>query len=132
LTIRDALSGTEQAYIDAEIVQNNRRILNIAQAAYEGRGVPVQNPLPILKKLWQPKKVHGRTDGRVLTGAEIAAKELNAREREQRLREREQHAIDLSLGPRISAADIPRFGPRDLAVITGEEVLLIRATPPPP
>lgn len=90
------------------------------------------NPLPIPKQKWVPKKAHGKANARGLTGAEIAARELNAREREQRLQERDQLAINMTLSA-STTAEIPLFGPRDVAVITGqqEEMLIIRATPPP-
>jgi hypothetical protein len=80
--------------------------LTLAQNAYEGRSIPVANPLSIPKRKWIPKKIHGKADTRALTGAEIAAKELNAREREQRLRERERLAIDLTLD---NGSDVPRI-----------------------
>lgn len=133
LVVRDALSSTDQAYIDDEIAQNDRRILGLAQAAYEGRGVPVAQPLPIPKQKWVPKNAHGKANARGLTGAEIAARELNAREREQRLQERDQLALNMTLGA-STAAEIPQFGPRDVSVVTGQqnEILIVRATPPPP
>lgn len=56
--------------------------------------ISVANPLPIPKQKWVPKKAHGKANARGLTGAEIAARELNAREREQRLQERDQLAIN--------------------------------------
>jgi hypothetical protein len=60
---------------------------------------------------------------------------LNARERAQNLQEGEQLAIDLITGPDSSlpALTEPRVGSKELAVVTGQgdEVLLIRATPPP-
>jgi MULE transposase domain len=119
LVVRDALSSIDQAYIDDEIAQNDRRILGLAQAAYEGRGVPVAQPLPIPKQKWVPKKAHGKANARGLTGAEIAARELNAREREQRLQERDQLALNMTLGA-STAAEIPQFGPRDVSVVTGQ------------
>jgi hypothetical protein len=50
LAMRDALSSTEQAYIDDEIAINDRRILALAQTAYNGRKIPVATPAPIPKK----------------------------------------------------------------------------------
>jgi hypothetical protein len=82
------------------------------------------------KKQWLIlKKDHGKANARALTGAEIAARQFNARERKQRLREREQHAIDLTLGPRPQLIDIPQFGCEDIAIIIGQETLLVRMTP---
>jgi hypothetical protein len=80
-----------------------------------------------------PKNAHGKANARGLTGAEIAARELNAREREQRLQERNQLAVNMTRSASI-AAEIPQFGSTDVTVITGQqdEILLIRATPPPP
>jgi hypothetical protein len=49
----------------------------------------VTQPLPILKQKWVPKKAHGKANARGLIEAEIAARELNACEREQRLQERD-------------------------------------------
>jgi hypothetical protein len=86
-----------------------------------------------------PKKIHGKADTRALIGAEIAEEELNVHEREQRLREREQLAIDLTLD---NGSDIPRIAMKppsstlDLIVTAStekesEEILLVRATPSP-
>ena len=62
----------------------------------------------------------------------MTARELNAREREQRLQEREQLAIDFTLGPRspLSGAQTPHFGSTDVTE-QEDEVLIVRATPPP-
>ena len=70
------------------------------------------------KKKWVPKKAYGKANARALTGPEIAARELNTREREQRLQERDQLAINMALGP-STAVEIPQFGSRDVAVVTG-------------
>lgn len=82
-----------------------------------------------------PKKVYGKADARALTGPEVAARALNAREREQRLQERERLAIDISLGPRTlmpTATEMPQYGPRDIAVVIGpqDKEFIIRVTPP--
>lgn len=84
----------------------------------------------------QIKKTHGKADARALTGPEIAARELNAREREQRLQGREEIAIGLSLRPEtliLTATEMTQFGPRDVAIVTGQqdEEFVIRAMPPP-
>ena len=131
--VRDVLSGTDRVYIDDEIAQNDRRILDLAQAAYEGRGIPVANSLAVPKKKWVPKKAHGKANARALTGPEIAVRELNTCEREQRLQERDQLTINMALGP-STAVEIPQFDSRDVAVVTGQqnEILIIKATPPPP
>jgi hypothetical protein len=42
-------------------------------------------PLPIPKQKWVLKKAHDKVNAKGLIRAEIAARELNAREREQRL-----------------------------------------------
>jgi hypothetical protein len=92
----------------------------------------VANPLAIPKKKWIPKKAHGKVNARALTGPEIAARELNAREREQRLQERDQLAINMTLSP-STTVERSQFGPRDVATAEQQaEILLIRATPPPP
>ena len=129
LGIRDALSVTDRAELDRKIAQNDERILDLARDAYEGRAIPVANPLPIPKKKWVPKKAHNKANARGLTGAEIAARELNARERAQRVQESKQLALNHTFDPPSSGA---LYAGKEVAVVTGRggEVLAIRATPP--
>jgi hypothetical protein len=101
----------------------------------------VRSPSPSLslcpRRNRSPKRHTLRPMSGLLTGSEMAARELNANECKQRLQAREQLAIDLTLGPCAplpTAAEMPRFGHRDVAVITGQqdEILVIRATHPNP
>lgn len=58
LVLRDAREDTDRAQLDDEIVRNDERILGLALNAYEGRGIPISNPLAIPKRKWLPRKIH--------------------------------------------------------------------------
>jgi hypothetical protein len=60
--------------------------------------------LAVPKKQWLiPKKIHRKANSRALTGAEITPRQLNPRDREQRLQDRERLVLDLGR----TSSDIP-------------------------
>ena len=82
------------------------------------------------KKKWIPKKIHDKTNVRALTESEITTREFNTCERKQRLQERDQLVINMTLDSSITV-EIPQFGSRDVVVVIGQqnEILIIKATP---
>jgi hypothetical protein len=55
-------------------------MLEISRRAVALQAVLIGNPDPVSKRQYQKKEIHGKADARGLTGAEIAGKELRARE----------------------------------------------------
>jgi hypothetical protein len=55
-------------------------MLVIAKQALILQAIPIGNPDPAPKRQYQKRKTRGKADARGLTGAEIAQKELKARE----------------------------------------------------
>ena len=49
--------------------------------------LPIENPDPVPKRSWRRKNTHGKADARALTAAEVAERDLRAREhQDKRLR----------------------------------------------
>ena len=70
----------EGARFDAQLHNKQRKMLEIGRRTIALQAVPINNPDAVPKRQYQKKKIHGKTDTRGLTGAEIAGKELKARE----------------------------------------------------
>jgi hypothetical protein len=58
-------------------------MIEIGRQAIALQAILIGNPNAVLKRQFQKKKIHGKADARGLSGAEIAAKELKAREARQ-------------------------------------------------
>ena len=70
----------EGAYFDAQLYNKQRKMLEISRRTVALQAVPISNPDAVPKRQYQKKKIHGKTNARDLTGAEITGKELKARE----------------------------------------------------
>jgi hypothetical protein len=55
-------------------------MIEIGRQALALEVIPIGNPDAVPKRQFQKKKIHGKADARALSGAEIAARELKARE----------------------------------------------------
>jgi hypothetical protein len=91
------------------------------------------NPLLILQQKWVLKKAYSKANAKGLIEAEIAGRELNACKRKQRLLERDQFIINITLSA-STAAEILLFNSRDITAVIGQQdkILIIKITPPPP
>lgn len=70
----------EGARFDAQLQAEQRKMVEIGRQALVLQAIPIGNPDLIPKRQFQKKKMHGKADGRGLSGAEIAKKDLKARE----------------------------------------------------
>jgi hypothetical protein len=70
----------EGARFNIQLYREQRKMLAIARQAVILQAIPIGNPDPAPKRQYQKRKIYGKVDARGLIGAEIALKELKARE----------------------------------------------------
>ena len=70
----------EGARFDAQLQNEQHKMMEIGRRVVALQAFPIGNPDAVPKWQYQKKKTHGKADARGLTGAEIAGKELQARE----------------------------------------------------
>jgi hypothetical protein len=70
----------EGARFDIQVTEKRRKMLQIGKKAVALQELPIENPDALPKRQFVKKKLHGRADTRGLSEAEIAGRELQARE----------------------------------------------------
>lgn len=70
----------ERARFDRQIEAQNQKLITISQGHLELQALPIGLPDAVPIRQYPKKKTHGLSDARGLTGAEIAARDLKARE----------------------------------------------------
>jgi hypothetical protein len=78
---RDTLNPEARSRLDSTFIQSTNAILQAAQRNEALAGLPINMPDAIPKKAWKKKKAHGLADAAGLTSAEIARRELEAKEK---------------------------------------------------
>ena len=77
-SIRRQMEPEEGARFDAQLQNEQCKLLEIGKRVVALQTFPIGNPDAVPKRQYQKKKTHGKADARGLTGAEIARKELKA------------------------------------------------------
>ena len=81
---RDALGPEAQLRLDNIFFQVATTMLQTAQRNDALTQLLIGNPNPVPKKVWRKKKAHGPADAAGLTSAEIAHRDLLAKEKAKR------------------------------------------------
>jgi hypothetical protein len=81
---REALGPEAQSRLDNTFLQAATNMLQTAQRDDALAQLPIGNPDPIPKMVWRKKKTHGPADAAGLTSAEIARRDLLAKEKAER------------------------------------------------
>ena len=110
--IRRQMGPEEGVRYDAQLLGEHRKMVEIGKQALALQAIPIGNPDPVPKRQYQKKKTHGKADARGLSGAEIAKKDLKARETREIIASRERNAVT----PEVEDKD---------------EGILVMDTPPP-
>jgi hypothetical protein len=78
--LRDQIKPEEKARFDRQVEAQNQKLITIGQGHLKLQALPIGLPDAVPTRQYPKKKTHGLSDARGLTGAEIAARELKARE----------------------------------------------------
>jgi hypothetical protein len=119
---RDALGPEAQSRLDNAFLQAATTMLQTAQRNDALAQLPISNPGPVSKKAWRKKKAHGPADAAGLTSAEIARRDLLAKEKAERAANRAaNHAPESSdeEDPGLLPPSIAPQGWRNLAARRG-------------
>jgi hypothetical protein len=84
--LREQMEPEEKARFDRQVEAEQQKLIFIAQDHIELQALPIGNPDAVPKPQFRKKKTHGLANARGLTGAEVAALELKAREELARAR----------------------------------------------
>jgi hypothetical protein len=85
--LREQMEPEEKARFDRQVEAEQQKLISIAQDHIELQALPIGNPDAVPKPQFRKKKkTHGLANARGLTGAEVAALELKAREELARAR----------------------------------------------
>jgi hypothetical protein len=84
--LREQMEPEEKARFDRQVEAEQQKLISIAQDHIELEALPIGNPDAVPKPQFRKKKTHGLANARGLTGAEVAALELKAREELARAR----------------------------------------------
>lgn len=80
MDLREQMGPEEKARYDRQIEAEQQKLFAIGRAHVELQAFPIGNPDPVPKPQFRKKKTHGVADARGLSGAEIAGRDLKARE----------------------------------------------------
>ena len=75
------LAPEEKTRFEHQVLQSRIELEEIGRRHLEMQAVSISRPDPQPRRQILQRKSHGKADARGLTGAEIAARQLNARER---------------------------------------------------
>jgi hypothetical protein len=127
--------GTEErARFDRQVEAQNQKLITIGQEHLELQALPIGLPDAVPTRQLPKKKTHGLANARGLTGAEIAAQELNAREalaQDRRVATPEPPSPPFRLQDSDEDVLIPGTPPRLIGESQGGSTIILAHRPSP-
>jgi hypothetical protein len=82
--IHKELAPEEKGRFEQQILQLNEQLIKIGEGHKKMQVLPLGKPDPVLRRQVVQRKTHGRADARGLTAAEIAERQVNARDKAEK------------------------------------------------
>jgi hypothetical protein len=80
MNLREQMEPEEKARFDRQVEAEHQKLIAIGNEYLQLQAFPIGLPDAVPKRQFRKKKTHGQADARGLTGTEIAAMDLKARE----------------------------------------------------